>query len=827
MMGPRAAVSLGLAFVAVGFVRAEPTSAERSNVVGQPTSLRIEPSEIAFDGSRDRRQVIVTGMYADGTIRDLTPFADYRIDGPIATVDPDGLIAPAADGEGRLTVSAGGTSATAAIRVSGFAREIPVSFRNEVIPALSVGGCNSGACHGTPNGRNGFKLSLRGFDPDADFVHLTRDGAGRRADRHGDASLVLLKGLGKIPHEGGSRFPASSVAAQALTRWLAEGLRDDAPSMPRLTRIEVVPGARRLTAPARWQQLAVVAHFADGASRDVTRLSVFTSSDENVARVSPTGLVEFGRSGEVAVTVRHQMELVPVRIVYLEPKPGFVWPDPPSNNFVDDHVFAKHKSLDIRPSELCTDQEFLRRAYLDICGILPTADEVKAFLSSDEPNRRARLIDELLERPEYADFWTLKWSDIFRASRKTLQPKGVKAFQAWLRGHMERGSPLDEVVREVMTAQGSTFSTPAAGYFRVARNPESLAETTAQLFFGIRLQCAKCHNHPFERWSQDDYYGMAAWFARVKLKPDPKEPGDKKKQGGDEIVSVATTGEVVHPRTGQPAPPRLLGLLGPASFPAGQDRRETLAVWMTSADNPFVPRSIVNRVWFHLMGRGIVDPVDDFRDSNPSASDELLDALARDFVAHKWDQKHLIRVIVNSRTYQLSAQTNDFNKDDDKYFSHAATRLLTAEQLLDAISFVTDRPEAFKGHPVGTRAAQLPDGEPNHPFLKAFGQPARELACECERESESTLAQALQLINGAVVNDRLRDPANRIGRLLSAKTPEPEMLTTLFLVTLTRPPTDVESRVLLGHVAAASDKRNAWEDVHWSLINSKEFLFRH
>jgi hypothetical protein len=437
-------------------------------------------------------------------------------------------------------------------------------------------------------------------------------------------------------------------------------------------------------------------------------------------------------------------------------------------------------------------------------------------------------VDALLERPEYSDLWTLKWSDVFRSTRKAVTVKGTHVFQKWLRHHVDKNTPFDQIVRDIINSNGSTFGNPAANYYRIARDPTSLAETTAQLFFGIRMKCAKCHNHPFERWTQDDYYSMSAWFARVKQRKDPVEPGNPMgaNKDGAEYIYSDRAGEVTQPRTGKVMAPKFMGGAIPA-IAANKDRREVLAQWMTSGDNPFVPKSIANRIWYHVMGKGIVDPVDDFRDSNPSANDDLLDALAKDFVKNNFDAKHLIRTILNSRTYQLSAQTNDFNKDDNKYFSHAITKLHTAEQLFDALCLVTEVPEKFPGMPPGTRAVQLPDGENNHPFLKTFGQPARELACECERESDSNLAQALQLINGPAVNDRLRNPANRIGKLLGKKLADPETLDQLFLATLSRQPNQEESKAMLAHVTASMDKRRAWEDVHWALINSKEFLFRH
>ena len=512
--------------------------------------------------------------------------------------------------------------------------------------------------------------------------------------------------------------------------------------------------------------------------------------------------------------------------MYLENKKDFKWSNPPENNYVDKHVFAKLKLLSIPPSGLCGDDEFVRRAYLDLCGILPAPDEVRSFLAGKDPKKREKLIDALLERPEYADFWTLKWSDVLRSSRKSVQVKGIYVFQRWLRDHLARNTGFDAVVRELLTANGSTFANPPANYYRIARDPQNLAETTAQLFFGIRMQCAKCHNHPFERWTQDDYYSLAAFFARVKRKKDPSEPGPNPMTPGGEIIYDSRSGEVIQPRTGKVMAPRFMGGVVPV-IPPDKDRRQVLADWITSPGNPFFARSLANRIWYHLNGKGIVDPVDDFRDSNPSANDELLDALARDLADHQFDVRHLIKVIMTSRTYQLSAQPNDFNKDDNKYFSHAVTKLLPAEPLLDALCTALEVPEKFPGLPLGTRATQLPDGDINHPFLKTFGQPARELACECERESDSNLAQALQLINGPTVNEKLRNPNNRIGRLLAKKLPDRAILDELYLATLSRLPTEADTRVALEHVAKAPDKRKAWEDVHWALLNAKEFLFRH
>jgi hypothetical protein len=828
----RTIVALVVVFAtAIPVTAGVPTDPERrAAVIGRPAALLVQPEVITLDGPRAMLQLVVTGSYADGSVRDLTPFCELSCEAPgIVALGDNGFLTPSKNGATTLLVKAGGQTARVPVTVKDFDKPHPVSFHNEFIAAVNVGGCNQGACHGTPSGKAGFKLSLRGYDPDADYLQLTRDAMGRRTDRNGDASLIMQKALGRVPHEGGQRFKPGSVPGQTIRTWLAEGLQDDPANHATLKSIQILPGSRVLNQPAQWQQLAVIAQFSDGSVRDVTRLTVFSSSDTAVAEVNANGLVEFRQAGEVAILVRYLMTLETVRLTYLEPRPGFAWTNPPENSYVDQHVFAKLKMLSIPPSDVCTDQEFIRRAYLDLCGVLPTADEVKKFLSDTASNKRAKLIDALLERDEYADFWTLKWADVLRNNRKTVQVKGTHVYQAWLRERIGRNVGFDKIVRELLTANGSTFANPAANYYRISADPTNLAESTAQLFFGIRMQCAKCHNHPFERWTQDDYYSMAAWFARVKLKKDAIEPGAPGPMPqGAMVVYSDRAGEITQPRTGKTMAPKVMGVPAP-TIPPGKDRREALAEVLATGSNPFFAKSVANRVWYHLNGRGIVDPVDDFRDSNPSANDALLDALAKDFVAHQFDVKYLIRVIMNSRTYQLSAQTNDFNKDDNKYFSHAVTKLLPAEPLLDAICAATEVPEKFAGLPLGTRAVQLPDGEVNHPFLKTFGQPARELACECEREGDSNLAQALQLINGPTVNEKLRSPTNRVGKLMAKGLSEPELLNELYYATLSRAPAEGEVKAALGHVArtAPADKRKAWEDVHWALLNSKEFLFRH
>lgn len=800
---------------------------KRQAVVGDPIRIEVVPQAVELQGARANRQLIVTGHYSDGSVRDMTPFAEYRIDPQDLVTCNRGWLRGVKNGDGRITVVVGKHSVPVTVKVQNVEKSPPVSFRHEVIAALNVGGCNQGACHGTPSGKNGFRLSLRGFDPAADYRQLTRDVFGRRTDHlRPESSLLLMKGLGRVPHEGGARLSPDSFPAKTILAWLSEGLHDDPSTLAAVTKVEVIPGHRVLRAPGRWQQLAVLVHFADGRVVDMTKLSVFTSSDPAIADVTLDGLVEFKQAGEVAILCRYLEEMVAVRLTYLEEKEQFAWPNPPEHNEIDKLVFAKLKMLQIAPSDLCTDSEFIRRATLDVCGRLPTVEETRAFLADSDPNKRAKWIDALLDRPEYADFWTLKWSDVLRASRKTMQLKGVHTFHQWLRDQIARNTPFDQVTRQILTATGPSHAAPAANFFRVARDPTSLAETTAQLFLGVRMQCAKCHNHPFERWTQDDYYSTAAFFVRVKHKKDERLPGANPNEVASEVIYHDRQGEMTQPRTGKTMPPRFLGGEVPA-IDLSADRREVFADWLTRPDNPFFAKSVVNRIWFHIVGRGIVDPVDDFRESNPSANDELLDALAKDFVASGYNVKHVIRKIINSRTYQLSSQPNPSNKEDQRYFSRAVTKLLTAEQMLDALCDVTGVAEKFPGLPAGTRAVQLPDGEINHSFLKAFGQPARELACECERESDSNLGQALQLINGPTINEKIRKADNRLGKLLAANKSPREILDELYLAAISRPATQSEAGVALAHVEKAPDKRKAWEDVLWAILNTREFLFRH
>jgi hypothetical protein len=716
------------------------------------------------------------------------------------------------------------------------AADAPVSFRNEVMAVLSRAGCNAGTCHGNLNGKGGFKLSLRGQDPAADFAALTRDVLGRRTDRHHpDSSLILQKATARVPHEGGQRFPAGSPEHRLLLRWIREGMRNDAATAVAVTRLEVTPREAYLVEPRDSVKVRAVAVFADGTRKDVAGLAVFDSTNPRID-VTRDGLARGTQPAETTVVVRYLDRQATAQLAFVPARPGFVWSNPPAANYIDRHVFGRLEKLRVNPSGLCTDSEFLRRAYLDLLGLLPTPAEARRFFADTRPNRRARLVDELLRRPEFADYWAQRFSDILRNEEKQLDRKGVRAFHRWIRQAVAEDRPLNEFARALIASRGSTYKEPAANYYRALRDPYTRAEATAQVFLGVRMQCAKCHNHPFNRWTQNDYHEFAAFFARVQyrvLENRRRDKLDKHEFVGEQVVYMDAKSEVKHPTTAAVLQPRFLG--GGAFDPAKGDRLRALADWVADPRNLFFARTQANRIWSYLLGRGVVDPNDDFRESNPPANGPLLDALAKDLADHRFDLKHLVRVIMNSRTYQLSAAPNASKAEDETNFSHALIRPLPAEPLLDAVARVSGVPVAFDGYPVGLRATQLP-GMPvarrkqqvgdGFKFLRVFGKPERLLNCDCERNDNSTMAQALQLITGSLVNKAVSEPDNCLGRLLKAGRSNREILEELFLASLCRPPSEAERSALLRRVERAVDWRAALEDVLWGLLNSKEFLLR-
>lgn len=713
------------------------------------------------------------------------------------------------------------------------------SFRNDVMAIISKAGCNAGACHGNANGKAGLKLSLRGEDPAWDYRMLTRDQFGRRINPFDPAeSLILLKATTSLAHEGGKRFETNSWEYATLRQWIASGAPNDVATAPQLVRLEVSPPGQILVEPVDSVQLKASAVFSDGSRRDVSGRAVYETANSG-ARVSSEGLARRESFGETTVLVRYLNRQEPVRLAFVPARPGFQWKAPVANNFVDEHVFAKLKTLRMNASPVCSDEVFLRRAHLDLLGLFPTAEEARKFVADPRKDKRVRVIDQLLERPEFADYWALKWSDLLRAEERALDQKGLLNFHHWIRQSIAENKPLDEFVREMISARGSTYLNPAANFYRANRDPVTRAEAAAQVFLGTRLQCAQCHNHPFDRWTQDDYYNWAAVFAKVDykvLQNKRTDTNDKHEFKGEQIVFLNRQGEVKNPRSGRAAVPQFLSA-GAGAVEKDVDELEVLARWMTAPENPFFARSQVNRIWYHLMGRGIVDPIDDFRPTNPASHPALLEALAADFVRHKFDLRHSIRVIMASRSYQLSSEPNGENREDEINFSHAIVRRLTAEQMLDCESEVTGVPNNFSGYPTGLRAAELPGvhlerrrGEKSSTvdqFLQTFGKPPRLLTCECERSTETTMSQAFQLISGPTVNDLIGRPENRLAGLLSSGRTDRVLIDDLYWTALTRAPSALEAARTEKLLRSASSRRAALEDILWALLNSKEFLLRH
>ncbi len=712
-----------------------------------------------------------------------------------------------------------------------------VTFERDVMSVLSKAGCNAGTCHGNLNGKGGFFLSLWGHDAEHDYRQLVRAADGRRVNRiDPEQSLALLKATARVAHEGGKRFDEGSPEYEILSRWIAEGLAGPDADAAVVTGLEVTPEDAVLWAPEDEVPLSVWATFSDGSRRDVTRLAVYEPSDPLV-RVTDEGVVRFAQAGVVTVLVRYLDGQVPVRLAYRDADDSFRWRDRTADNLIDGYVFDRLRQLRLRPADRAADHVFLRRLSLDLLGVLPTADEARAFVSDPSPDKRERLVDTMLQRPEFAERWALHWSDLVRNEEKTLDAKGVERLHGWMRDRFADDVPIDQFVRELIASRGSTYENPPANYWRAHREPLVRAETTAQVFLGVRLQCAKCHNHPFDRWSQDEYYQWSSLFAGIDyeiVENERRDRLDKHEFVGEQIVKVEKEGGVKNARTGEPAPPRFLG----SDEPIEGDRLEHLASWMTEGENRMFAKTQANRIWYHLMGRGLVEPIDDLRLTNPASHPELLERLADELVENDFSLKHLVRTIVLSEAYQMDSeldesQLGDREQYDERLYARAVVKRLSAEQILDAQSHVLGVPADFEGYASGTRAGQiagvervrrkLSDGDV---FLRQFGKPERLLACECERSDEPTLGQALRLIGGESLHRRLLRPDNRIGKLLAESSTPEEAIDALFWTALTRSPTEAERESTLALIRETGDERAVLEDLTWALLNAKELIFR-
>ncbi len=814
---------------------AQDASAPQPPGLGEPGRLlsisvetgRTSDGKFLVSGRDASQQLVVTGDYDSGQKRDLSREATYTAspDG-VVRVDASGYVSPIAEGDATIHVKAiasGDATADATINVTvtNIVQDLPVNFPNQIVPVFTKYGCNSGGCHGKSGGQNGFRLSLLGFEPTEDYEYLVKEGRGRRLFLSApDRSLLLEKAVARLPHGGGHRIAADSPAYRLLRRWIEQGVPYGNADDPTVTHIEVFPNERLMGRDAS-QQLVVVAHYSNGSSEDVTRTTQFDSNDTEMGEVSVTGLVTTAQlTGSVAVMARYQGHVGVFRATI--PLGIKVENLPVAVNFVDENVFAKLKDLGLPASRISDDATFLRRLTIDVAGRLPSIAESEAFLADNSPDKRIAAINRVLDSGDHAEYFANKWSAILRNKRRQDSDKiATFAFYDWIRQGIYENKPYDQFVREILTASGTPGTNAPVAWYREVSDQAAQVEDTAQLFLGLRIQCARCHHHPFEKWSQQDYYGFSAFFSRV---------GKKKGyiQGQDRIFHNPGTAQAQNPKTKENVPPTGLGSLPPTLDPQ-DDPRVSLADWMADKDNPFFAYALVNRYWKHFFGRGLVDPEDDMRVTNPASNPQLLNALAQDFIASKFDLKHLIRTICSSSTYQLAAEPNDWNRDDKQNFSRYYPKRLNAEVLLDAINQVTGTTTGFGGAPSGTRAVELPDSGFTSYFLTVFGRPEASSACECERSSEANLAQSLHLLNSSEIQGKLTDGGGRAAKLAADKERDHQAkIRELYLLSFSREPLPDETAIAMAHIEkCGDDTKRAYEDIVWALINTKEFLFNH
>ena len=814
-----------------------------------PRELTIYPSALKFSHTRQAQSVIAVWEQA-GLVRGQLPESQLEW-----TVEPPGLarweqgkLVPLQNGTGRLQVRAGESTADIPLAIDAYPDRETYSFRNDVQSVLTKFGCNSGACHGAAAGKNGFRLSLRGYDPEFDFAAITRQARGRRiVPNDPGRSLLLTKPTGAVPHKGGVLLDPASAEYQLLADWIAAGQQGPQPTDPRITQLRILPRQFRLE-PGAQLQLIVQVEFSDGRTEDVTSLAKFTSHNESVASLADQGALTVQSAGEGAVLAWYLglNEMVRVSVPLSESKAA-VDSAPASVEFVnaaeetpvnliDLHVQTKLRQLNIPSSPLCDDAEFLRRLYLDTLGILPTPEEVRAFLEQSEADKRRRAIAAVLERPEFVDYWAYRWSDLFLVTSQQLRPAAVKVYYAWIRQHVEQNTPWDRLVRELIVAKGSTLERGAANFYALHRDPLSLTENVSVAFLGMSLNCARCHDHPLEKWTNDDYYGMVSLFARVRGKG---WGGEARGGDGNRVVFLAPEGEIIQPRTGKPQPPRPLDGAVLSDDPT-LDRREILADWLTDPANPYFTKAIVNRVWANFLGVGLVESVDDLRLTNPPSNPELFEALAEFLHDQQFDLKQLMRLILESNTYQRSSQPLPENKQDQRYYSRYYPKRLSAEVLLDALAQVTDVPSVFnqtqlagggtekQEFAVGTKALQLNDTSVVSYFLQTFGRPERLTTCECELSDEPSMSQVLHILNGTTLNDKLAQPDNALQQQLASAASTDALIEQAYLKCLARLPTADELAAiqpLLEATQTPAERREALEDVYWSLLSSNEFLF--
>jgi hypothetical protein len=781
-----------------------------------PKSIQVFPANIDLTTKRDSQSIVVQAFYENGLTEDVTDKVEWKVSGQPVVKRDGNVFLPLADGKASLTVTHANLNVTIPIEVKRAAEQNPISFKADVMPVFMKTNCNTGSCHGAARGKDGFRLSLFGFDPNGDYNRITREIAGRRVNLALPAeSLLIEKSVGSVPHTGGKRMEIGSEYYNTLLEWVEMGAVNDPGEVPSVVSVELYPKNGVLDGKGTKQRLTVRAKYSDGTDRDVTSLAYFSTNNETSAAVSQDGMISAGSRGESFIMARFDTHTVGSHFITLPKGFEFKWSNPAANNYVDELMNAKFLKLRMNPSELCSDDEFLRRVSLDVCGVLPTVEEYEKFVADTDPKKREKKVDELLGRKEFVEMWVMKWSELLTIrSSQQVSYKSMLLYYNWLQERVANNMPMDQLVQELLSSKGGTFANAATNYFQNETDTLKVSENVAQVFMGMRIQCAQCHNHPFDRWTMDDYYGFAAFFSQIGRKrgEDPRET----------IIFNSNRGEVQHLVDKRAMKPKFLG--GEEPETKGKDRREVMAKWLASADNPYFAKNLSNIVWAHFFGQGIISDVDDVRVSNPAVNPELLDELGKKFGEYNFDFKKLVRDICVSRTYQLSTKTNETNAADSKNFSHAKLRRLRSEILLDTISQVTETKNKFRGLPVGARAVQIADGNTSTYFLTAFGRAARETVCSCEVKMEPNLSQALHLLNGQTLQSKIAAGALIARRLKDKKAPE-EIIDELYIRCFTRKPNVEEKKKLMDVVGASENKQQMLEDVFWALLNSREFLF--
>ena len=777
---------------ALEVMTAKSTPPEALPAGAQITRLEVQPAELALTGRYESAQVVVTARLASGETADVTRIAAFQLEGGVAEIGATGLVKPLQNGSAKLRIVLGGQQAEVPVTVADVRADQPVDFIRDVNPVMTKAGCNAGACHGAKDGKYGFKLSLRGYDPLFDVRSLKDDLASRRLNvAQPDDSLMLLKSTSGVPHEGGQRFKVGEKYYEILRAWIADGARLDLKA-PRVTGIAVFPKDPVVQQVGARQQVRIVATYSDGRQRDVTAEAFVESGNMDVAKAGDGGLVETLRRGEAPLLARYEGNYAATTLTVMGDRSGFTWETPETWSRIDALVAAKWERMKIAPSGLCSDTDFLRRVTLDLTGLPPSAEDVRAFSADATPSRekRAALVDRLIGSPEYVEHWTNKWADMLQVNSKFLGGEGVKLLREWIKKQVAANTPYDQFVRQILTAQGSTRENPAASYWKILREPAEAMENTTHLFLATRFNCNKCHDHPFERWTQDQYYHLGAYFAQVELKPDPASGKQvilgsavEKARPLYELVADAAQGDMIHDRTRKVSAP---SFPYPAEAGTKGSRREQLAAWMTSPDNRYFASSYANRIWGYLMGVGVIEPLDDIRAGNPPSNPELLEYLTQEFVGSRFDVRHLMRLITQSRTYQLTVGTNKWNEDDRTNYSHALARRLPAEVLYDSVLKVTGSATKLAG---GLRAGLLPDSGTDLPsgFLANLGRPVRESACECERSNDLQLGGVMALLSGAAVGDAIGDAKNSLAAMVAAQPDDARLVDEIFLRVLNRP----------------------------------------